>query len=91
LTDIFGTSGVTLIEGAVDPLLGIGVSLTDMLGMGWALPLDPRLGADDSLTDIDGMSGVMDLEAEDDPRPKDGELLTDILGTGAVTLDEGLW
>lgn len=80
-----------MIEGTVDPLLGTGVSLTDILGIGWVLPLDPRLGVDDSLTDIDGTSGAMDLEAEDDPRPKDGELLTDILGTGAVKLDEGLW
>lgn len=41
LTDIFGISGVTLIEGAVTPLLsGDGVSLTDMLGTGGVTPID---------------------------------------------------
>lgn len=62
LTDIVGTSGVTLIEGAVDPLLSAGVSFTDMLGIEGVLLLDPRLGAGDSLTEMLGVGGTWNLE-----------------------------
>jgi len=57
LTEMVGTSGVTLMDGAVTPLLSAGVSFTEILGIIGALPLVPRL-AGDSLTDILGVGGV---------------------------------
>lgn len=86
LTDMVGTSWVTLIEGAVDPLLSAGVSLTDMLGRGGALFLDPRLGAGDSLTEMLGVGGTWNLE----PRLEIGDSLTEMLGTGGVGAGDGL-
>jgi hypothetical protein len=81
LADIDGMSGVTLIEGAVTPLFSAGVSLTEMLGIGGALNLDPLLGAGESLTEIVGMSDVVI------PLLSAGVSLTDMLGIGgALTL-----
>ena len=89
MTDMDGISGVTLIDGAVAPLLSAGVSLTEMLGIGGALPLDPRFGAGDSLTDIEGTSGVTEIEGVVEPRLGVGVSLTDMLGIGGVALVGG--
>jgi hypothetical protein len=79
-----GISGVMLMDGAVVPLLRAGVSLTEMLGIGGAVPLDPRFGAGDSLTDIEGISGVTETEGVVEPRLGAGDSLTDTLGIGGV-------
>jgi hypothetical protein len=82
LTDIVGTSGVTLMEGVVIPLFNAGVSLTDIHGMRGALNLDPLLGAGESLTEIVGMLDVVM------PLLNPGVSLTDMLGMGgALNLD----
>jgi hypothetical protein len=82
LTDIVGTSGVTLMEGVVTPFLKAGVSLTDMLGMGGALNLDPLLGTGESLTEIVEMLDVVM------PLLNAGVSLIDMLGMGgALNLD----
>ena len=57
LTEMVGTSGVTLMDGAVTPFLSAGVSFTEILGIIGAPLLVPRF-AGDSLTDILGVGGV---------------------------------
>jgi hypothetical protein len=92
LTDIVGISGVTLIEGAVIPLLnGEGVSLTDIPGIEGALLLDPRFGAVDSLTEMVGTSGVTLIEGDVMPLLKLGVSLTNMLGIGGVTPTDGVF
>lgn len=96
LIEIVEISGVTEIEGRLAfAVLGLGDSLTDMLGIGGVTPMEgtviPLRRAGVSLTDMLGIGGVTPIDGTLTwpPLLEAGVSLTEILGMGGVTFVDG--